>query len=658
MPRELTSVTRQSQSSDRFKRFAIVMEGQKHEPNYFKALKEYYTLQHRESRIIVQIVERKPEEYSHSSPKSLIQHSQEISTKFEFQEYDELWIVFDADSWANQAFKELQNWKQQTNYHYLAYNNPCFDLWLVLHLTEELEAVKEKLEAAKERKRSRLCKQILESLRQEYKLSGSYNQYMLRIPEAIKRAKILDITPETEFPENIGTRVYRLAENLTTLPKKKASFFFNPDICHNEKEVESKFIVSYFLPILGYCNGDWQQEVRGNRVRLDFLIYNLVIETKHPNINLTDEHVEQLERYLLEKNARYGVLTNAQEFRIYEQVNKSIQLAFRCFVKGIENKIYEIRQLIGKNVLNPENKTLEQFFTQRKSEQNDMKVIGIYHNKGGVGKTTVAVNLAAAFRNMGKRVLLIDIDAQANATFATGLVKFLFDKDDNLKDANVLSLLKDSDSGFIPEIRCQSNLFNEPEIDVIPSHITLIDEQSKLTTFAHTRLRLHSKIQQVEQEYDIVIIDAPPSRDIYAEMTLIAADYLIIPSDLKPFANQGLPNVRNFIKQVDEMRISIGKKVLKVLGVLPSKILPNHQYLKYTFKQQKQQVINYYHFTVMNSKIFDRTVLANCFNKHIEDSELRIPDPKSIFMYDKNSESVKEFNKLAAEVLKEIGVTQ
>jgi cellulose biosynthesis protein BcsQ len=660
MPREFTPSTRQSQPSDRFKRYAIVMEGQKQEPNYFKALKEYYTLQHRESRIIVKIVERKLEERSYSSPKYLIQHSQEISEKYELQEYDELWIVFDADSWKNKAFEELQNWKQQENYYYLAYNNPCFELWLILHLTE-YQTIKEKLEAAKVRERSRLSKQILESFKQKYKLSGSYHQYMLRIPQAIERASALDITPEIEFPEKICTRVYRLVEKLTTLPKKNA--FFNPDSCHNEKEVESKFIVSYLLPALGYRAGDWQQEVSGNRVRLDFFIYNLVIEAKHPNVDLTEKHVKQLKRYLLAQNACYGVLTNAQELRIYEQVSKLTQLVFRCFVKGIENKIPEINQLIGKNTLNPENKALKKFnhppSTRVKKKQNDMKIIGIYHNKGGVGKTTIAVNLAAAFRNMGKRVLLIDIDAQANATFATGLIKFVFDKDDDLRESNVFKLLGYSESGFISEIRRQSHLFNEPEIDVIPSHITLIDKQSELTAFAKTRWRLHSKIQQVKQEYDIVIIDAPPSRDIYAEMTLIAADYLIIPSDLKPFANQGLPNVRNFIRQADETRISIGKEALKVIGVLPSKILPNPKYLKHTFEKQKRLIIQHYNFAVMNSKILDRPAkLASCLNKDIETAELRIPDPKSIFMFDKNSESAREFNELANEVLEKIGVTQ
>jgi len=63
-----------------------------------------------------------------------------------------------------------------------------------------------------------------------------------------------------------------------------------------------------------------------------------------------------------------------------------------------------------------------------------MNTIAVYHNKGGVGKTTVTVNLAAALRKKGKRVLLIDIDSQANTTFA-GLIKFQFEEDDNLKNS-------------------------------------------------------------------------------------------------------------------------------------------------------------------------------------------------------------------------------
>jgi cellulose biosynthesis protein BcsQ len=153
-----------------------------------------------------------------------------------------------------------------------------------------------------------------------------------------------------------------------------------------------------------------------------------------------------------------------------------------------------------------------------------MKTIAIYHNKGGVGKTTTAVNLAAAFQNKGKRVLLIDIDAQANSTFSTGLIKFQFEEDDDLVNRNVFQLLESGEFNFIPEIVRKSNGFNTPEIDVVPAHISLIDNQDRLTKLAASRFRLNSKLQKVEDNYDITIIDAPPSRDIYAEIALIAAD--------------------------------------------------------------------------------------------------------------------------------------
>jgi chromosome partitioning protein len=183
-----------------------------------------------------------------------------------------------------------------------------------------------------------------------------------------------------------------------------------------------------------------------------------------------------------------------------------------------------------------------------------MKIIGIYHNKGGVGKTTVAVNLAATFRKKGKRVLLIDIDSQANSTLATGLIKFEFEEDDNLRDRNVYHLIESGDFNFIPDIVRQSEYFNNPEIDVVPSHITLIESQDTLNKILASRTRLVAKLKRVETNYDIVILDTPPSRDLYAEIALIAADYLIIPSDLKPFANQGLPTVKNFVSQINESR--------------------------------------------------------------------------------------------------------
>ncbi len=284
-----------------------------------------------------------------------------------------------------------------------------------------------------------------------------------------------------------------------------------------------------------------------------------------------------------------------------------------------------------------------------------MKTIAIYHNKGGVGKTTTAVNLAAAMQNKGKKVLLIDIDAQANSTFATGLIKFQFEEDDDLLNSNVYHLISSGEFNFIPDIVRKSKGFNTPEIDVIPSHIMLIDQQQTLTRIAASRLRLNNKLQQVEEDYDIAIIDAPPSRDLYAEIALIAADYLIIPSDLKPFANQGLTNVKNFIVEVNETRSSIGKEKLEVLGVLPSKVLTNSKYLESVFPKQKETVLHRYGFPVINTPIYERVALSHCVNKTLSMGNLEIPDPKSIFEFDSDSESVKEFRNLAFEVEKMIG---
>lgn len=284
-----------------------------------------------------------------------------------------------------------------------------------------------------------------------------------------------------------------------------------------------------------------------------------------------------------------------------------------------------------------------------------MKTIAVYHNKGGVGKTTTAVNLAAAFQNKGKKVLLVDIDAQANSTFATGLVKFQFEEEDNLKDKNVFQLINSGDFDFVPDIVRKSDGFNTPEIDVIPSHITLIDEQQRLTRSAASRFRLNNKLQRVENDYDIVIVDAPPSRDLYAEIALVAADYLIIPSDMKPFSNQGLSNVKNYVKEVDETRSSIGKEPLHVLGVLPSKILTNSKYLEFVFPRQRNTVIERHGLPVLDTVIYERTALSNCVNQTLTMGSLEIPDPKSIFEFDRNSDSVKEFRNLSYEVMQKIG---
>ena len=260
------------------------------------------------------------------------------------------------------------------------------------------------------------------------------------------------------------------------------TLLFNPELCRNESEVESKFIVQYLLPQLGYTPNTWHQEVAMGSIRLDFLAFaaqsipfvldansplSVVMEAKSPKQNL-NHHVLKLRRYLTSLNVRYGLLTNGKEIRIYQKLEDEIKLVFQCDGNDVEEKIEEIRGLIGRESLkNRQFKTELSVQVQNLEPKREhfMKTIAIYHNKGGVGKTTIAVNLAAALSNKGKKILLIDIDSQANTTFATGLIKFQFEEDDNLRDKNISHILESAEFDFIPEIMQQSNYFNNPEID-------------------------------------------------------------------------------------------------------------------------------------------------------------------------------------------------
>lgn len=283
-----------------------------------------------------------------------------------------------------------------------------------------------------------------------------------------------------------------------------------------------------------------------------------------------------------------------------------------------------------------------------------MKVITIYHNKGGVGKTTVAVNLAAALRRQRQRVLLIDIDSQANTTFAVGLMKFFSEEDDTLRDANILHILKDEYS--IREVVRRSDSFNDPEIDVIPAHIDLVDidvaEELRGIDLIHTSLL--KKLQEVRDNYDLVIIDAPPALDTYAQIALIASDYLMIPSDFRPFANQGLKYVKAFVDFINQefsgIRAKFGKNQLQIVGVLPSKI-HGRTCNSLGFRNLQEKIANKYDLRIMETIIKENADLAHSLHRVVTIDGDEIPEPQSIFKYDRNSDSARQFKNLAEELI-------
>jgi chromosome partitioning protein len=281
-----------------------------------------------------------------------------------------------------------------------------------------------------------------------------------------------------------------------------------------------------------------------------------------------------------------------------------------------------------------------------------MKVVAVYHNKGGVGKTTTVVNLAAALGKVGKKVLVVDLDSQANTTFAAGLVKFQDELHDTLKDCYVYHLIANSRGKYSIAEVAQKSEFTEPPFNVIPSHIDLMNHEDELVRQPQALPRLSDKLEDVREQYDIVIIDTPPSLNLYAKVALITADYLLIPSDLRPFANEGLRNVRRFVNDINEYRDSMRKKPIEILGVVASKIGTNPRFIQYTLPRLIANVEQNYGFQVLDSIIFERTETSGALQKVMEVGDLIIPNPASVLDDKPQSEAASEFRKLAQEVIR------
>jgi cellulose biosynthesis protein BcsQ len=279
-----------------------------------------------------------------------------------------------------------------------------------------------------------------------------------------------------------------------------------------------------------------------------------------------------------------------------------------------------------------------------------MKVLAVYHNKGGVGKTTTVINLAAALSKKGKKVLVIDLDSQANTTFATGLVKFQEEVHDSIKENYVYQLIANRNDYSISEVARKSD-FTNPPFYVIPSHIDLMEHENELMQQVPAPTRILKKLDEVRNQYDIVLIDTPPSLNLYARIALITSDYLLIPSDLKPFANEGLKNVRRFVNDVNEFRESIVKEPIEILGVVASKIGTSPKFIEHTLPKMIDIVKQQYGFPVLESIIFERRETSRAIERIQEIGDLIVPDPISILDSEPKSQAADEFYKLAKEVM-------
>jgi len=185
------------------------------------------------------------------------------------------------------------------------------------------------------------------------------------------------------------------------------------------------------------------------------------------------------------------------------------------------------------------------------------KIFCIANQKGGVGKTTTTVNLAAGLAKIGQRVLMVDLDPQGNATMGSGV-------DKRQLKLSVYDVLLESAS--IPEARAQSEKLAEGgcSYDVLGANRELAGAEVELVEVERREKRLKQALAEVDAEYDFVLIDCPPSLSMLTLNGLCSAHGVIVPMQCEYFALEGLTDLVNTIKQVHANL----NKDLQIIGLL------------------------------------------------------------------------------------------
>ena len=250
-----------------------------------------------------------------------------------------------------------------------------------------------------------------------------------------------------------------------------------------------------------------------------------------------------------------------------------------------------------------------------------MKIISIANQKGGVGKTTTAINLSAGLAAEGKRVLLIDADPQANASSGLGV------------DIRALkhTIYECLISGTDPNLAILST--DVKNLDIIPSHIDLVGAEIEMLQLENRETVLRRMLERIRKQYDYIIIDCSPSLGLITVNSLTASDSVIIPVQAEFFALEGIAKLLNTIKII-KSGLNPG---LRIEGFLVTMYSAQLRLSQQVYQEVKK------HFGEL---VFDTVIARNVRLSEAPSHGLSVLD------YDPTSKGARNYRQLAREILK------